>query len=87
MVDAIRDTQKLLGEVNYTPKQGNRDYARSLYVVKDVKKNEVITKENVKAIRPGFGLHPKHLPQILGKKFKDDYKKGHRVSWDIIEKP
>jgi pseudaminic acid synthase len=84
MVDAIRDTQKLLGEVNYTPKQGNRDYARSLYVVKDVKKNEVITKENVKAIRPGYGLHPKHLNEILGKKFKDNYKKGTRVAFDLI---
>jgi pseudaminic acid synthase len=84
MVDTIRDTQKLLGEVNYTPKQGNRDYARSLYVVKDVKKNEVITKENVKAIRPGYGLHPKHLNEILGKKFKDNYKKGTRVAFDLI---
>ena len=85
MVDTIRDTQKLLGEVNYTPKQGNRDYARSLYVVKDVKKNEVITKENVKAIRPGYGLHPKYLPQILGKKAKCNLQKGDRMKLEYLE--
>ena len=42
------------------------------------------TKENVKAIRPGYGLHPKHLNKILGKKFKDNYKKGTRVAFDLI---
>ena len=85
MVDAIRDTQKLLGEVNYTPKQGNRDYARSLYVVKDIKKGELFSEKNIKAIRPGLGLHPKYLPQILGKKAKCSLQKGDRMKLEYLE--
>ena len=84
MVDAIRDTQKLLGEISYTPKQGNRDYARSLYIIKDIKKGEKFTNENIKAIRPGFGLHPKYLPQILGKIASQDLKKGDRMKIEYI---
>jgi len=57
----------MMGEVNFNPKKG-RDFARSLYVVKDIKKGEKFTHKNIRAIRPGFGLHPKYLPQILGKK-------------------
>jgi pseudaminic acid synthase len=85
MVDAIRDTQKLLGEISYTPKQGNRDYARSLYIIKDIKKGEKFTNENIKAIRPGFGLHPKHLPQIFGKIALQDLKKGDRMKLSYID--
>jgi pseudaminic acid synthase len=83
MVKAIREVEKMLGSVNYKPKSG-RAFARSLYVVKDIKKGEKFTRENIKAIRPGFGLHPKFLPQILGKIACKDLKKGDRLRWEDI---
>ncbi|QCT93885.1 pseudaminic acid synthase [Caminibacter mediatlanticus TB-2] len=83
MVKAIRDTEKLLGEVNFTPKKG-REFARSLYVVKDIKKGEKFTPENIKAIRPGYGLHPKYLPKIIGKVACRDLEKGDRLRWEDI---
>ena len=83
MVEAVRDTEKLLGKIDYSlneKRKNNRRFARSLYVVKDIKKGEKFTSENVKSIRPGYGLHPKYLKQILGKKARKDYKKGDRLS-------
>jgi pseudaminic acid synthase len=53
-------------------------------VVKDIKKGEKFTNENIKAIRPGFGLHPKYLPQILGKKAVKDLKKGDRMKLEYF---
>jgi len=83
MVKAVRETEDMIGEVNFKPKSG-RQFARSLYVVKDIKKGESFTRENVKAIRPGFGLHPKHLPEILGKKACRDLSKGERLRWEDV---
>jgi len=83
MVKAIRETEEMTGEINFKPKSG-RQFARSLYVVKDIKKGEAFTRENVKAIRPGFGLHPKYLPKILGKKACRDLSKGERLRWEDI---
>lgn len=80
MTKAIRDTQKLIGNVDYEVNKKSRQFARSLYVVKDIKKGEKFTNENIRAIRPGFGMHPKHLPQILGKIATKDYEMGERFS-------
>lgn len=71
MVQAVRDTEKLLGKVDYTlneKRQHNRRFCRSLYVSKPIKKGEIFTEENVKSVRPSNGLHPKYLFEILGKK-------------------
>jgi N-acetylneuraminate synthase/pseudaminic acid synthase len=57
-----------------------------LFVVKDVKKGDKITKENVRSIRPGFGMHPKHYSEVLGKTLKQDLKKGIPLNWDLINK-
>ena len=54
----------------------NQDFSRSLFVVKDMKKGDIITEENVRSIRPGFGLHPKYFNRIIGKKIKNDLNKG-----------
>jgi len=70
----------MLGKVNYINKK-NRDFSRSLYIVKNIKKGEVLTEENVKSIRPGYGLHPKYLPEILGKKANKDLEKGDRLTF------
>lgn len=88
MVEAVRYTEKLIGEINYnlTNKQkAGRAFSRSLYIVKDVKKGEIISKDNIKSIRPGFGLHPKHYFTILGKKFNRDYTRGTRLEDDCYE--
>ena len=83
MVKAVRETEEMIGEVSFKPKRG-RQFARSLYVVKDIKKGETFTKDNVKSIRPGYGLHPKYLPEILGKKACKDLQKGDRLRWEDI---
>ena len=79
MVNSIRNVEKALGIVSYDlsdKMKANREFSRSLFVVKDMKKDEVISEENVRSIRPGFGLHPKYLNEILGKKVNKDLKKG-----------
>ena len=57
--------------------------SKALYIAKDVKKGDLVTIDNLKSVRPGYGMHPKNLPNLLGKKFKMDCKKGTRVS-DIL---
>ena len=79
MVKAVREAEKAVGQVSYvlTEKQiKGRDFSRSLYIVKDIKKGDVLTEENVRSIRPGFGLHPKLLPSIIGKKSPKSYTPG-----------
>ncbi|MDC0571662.1 pseudaminic acid synthase, partial [Flavobacteriaceae bacterium] len=83
MVKAVRGAHKAIGKVSYelTEKQKvGKQFSRSLYVSKDVKKGDVITKENVRSVRPGYGLHPKHSKDILGKTFKSDIEKGTALS-------
>jgi pseudaminic acid synthase len=82
LVDVIRDTEKLLGIVDYSldeKKQKQRRFSRSLYISKDIKKGEIFSLENIKSVRPGYGLHPKYLNEILGKTALEDYKFGDRV--------
>jgi len=88
MVKAIRDVEKALGKVSYelTEKiKKSREFSRSLFVVKDVRKGELLTEENVKSIRPGYGLPPKFLKEVLGKRARKDIKKGTPLQWDLIE--
>ncbi len=79
LVNKVRDTEKLLGKVSYEISEkvkNNRKFARSLFVVKDVKKGDVLSKENIRSIRPGYGLHPKYYNEILGKVFSKDIERG-----------
>ena len=88
MVKSVREAEKGVGEVNYnlTEKQiKGREFSRSLYFVEDIKKGENITNENVRSIRPGFGLHPKYLKSILGSKVLKDVSKGTRLEWKYVE--
>jgi len=81
MVKAIRDTEKLLGKIDYSmneKKKKSRQFARSLYVAKDIKKGEKFTEENIRSVRPGYGMHPKYLKDILGKTAQKDYEFGER---------
>jgi pseudaminic acid synthase len=88
MVKAVREAEKAIGLVDYnlTEKQAKgKDFSRSLYVVKDIKAGEVISEVNVRSIRPGFGLHPKHLKSILGKIAIKDLTVGDRIVKSDIE--
>ena len=76
MVQAVRDTEKALGMVDYTVNQQSRKFARSLYVVKDIKKGEKFTPENIRSIRPSNGLHTRYYEDILGKTAKCDLEFG-----------
>lgn len=79
MVDAVRKTEIALGAVSYVlteRMQKSREHSRSLFIVKDIKEGETFTNENVRSIRPGFGLHPKYLKDILDKKANKDLMKG-----------
>ncbi len=85
MVDAVRDTEKLLGKVTYdlSPKSlKSREFSRSLFVAEDVQEGEVLTTANVRSVRPGFGLAPKYLPEILGKQFVANMPKGTPLEWE-----
>ncbi len=83
MVQAIRDSEKLLGKVDYSmndKKIQSRQFARSLYVSQDIKKGDIFNKHNIRSVRPGYGMHPKHLKDILGKQASKDYFFGDRFS-------
>lgn len=88
MVDKIRDLEKALGKVTYelTDKQKkSREHSRSLFVVKDIKKGETFTDDNVKSIRPGFGLATKYIRNVIGKSARINIKKGTPMDWSLIE--
>jgi len=79
---------KALGQVDYGRKsseQGNVKFRRSLYVVKDLAAGDVITEEHIKSIRPGFGLAPKHLSELLGKRLKADVKRGQAMTQALFD--
>lgn len=87
MVKSIRNVEKAIGEVYYPTdpsKIKGREFSRSLYVAEDMKAGDVITEINVRSVRPGFGLHPKYLPEILGKVVNRNLVKGERFSLDMI---
>ena len=76
-----------LGKAYIGPTEAERSsitFRRSLYIVKDLKAGDILTKENVRAIRPGLGLPPKHLDQILGKKIKSSVKMGTALAWSLL---
>lgn len=87
MVKQVRLAEAAMGKVDYTlteKMKGSRTACRSLYVAEDVKAGDVVTEKNVRSVRPGYGLHPKYLPEILGKKFAKDCEKGERLCLDMI---
>jgi len=87
MVTALRKAEQMIGSVDYEmtdKKKKSRQFSRSLFIVKDVKSGDKISNENVRSIRPGFGMHPRHLSEIIGKKLKQDFEKGTPMNFDLI---
>lgn len=88
MIQAVRETERLLGRVSYemNPKKLNsRKFSRSLYVSKDIIKGEILTQDNIRSVRPGYGLHPKYLNEILGKKATQDIPFATPLKWEHIQ--
>lgn len=85
MVKAVRNTEKVLGKIDYTVNMHNRRSARSLFVIKDIKKGEKFTTENVRSIRPSNGLHPKYYEEILGKTANCDLKFGTPLEYKYVK--
>jgi pseudaminic acid synthase len=87
MVEAVRTTEKALGEIHFGVSERedrSRVFRRSLFVVRDLKKGEKFTGENVRSIRPGHGLHTRHLAEVLGKTAAQDIDRGTPLRWDLV---
>jgi pseudaminic acid synthase len=87
MVEAVRTAEKALGEVNFIvtgKEKASRAFRRSLFIVGDVKKGEAFTAANVRSIRPGHGLHPRYLAEVLGKRAAREIKRGTPLSWEFV---
>ena len=83
MVDSIRVVEKTLENIHYdgvNSESKSKKFRRSLFIVKDVKKGELFTEENIKSIRPSYGLHTRFYGEILGKKARFDLEKGTPLS-------
>ena len=88
MVKSVRIAESMMGKVDYEmteKKKNSRQFSRSLFIVEDVKSGDIITKGNVRSIRPGFGMHPKFLSEIIGGKFTQDFKRGTPLSREMVE--
>ena len=88
MVKTIRDVEQALGEVSYSlteKMKRSREFSRSLFIAEEIKQGESLTTENIRSVRPGYGLPPKHMKQVLGKKAKHNLKKGTPLDWDMFE--
>jgi pseudaminic acid synthase len=87
MVEAIRIAEKALGKVSYEiteQEAASRIFRRSLFVLKDMKRGDVFTEENIQSIRPGYGLHTRYVKEAIGRRAKVDIKEGTPVSWELI---
>lgn len=88
MVRHIHDTEMILGSENPEMSEKNKNsrrFSRSLYVAKDMKKGDLIDSSNVMSVRPGYGLHPKYMDQLIGKKVNQDIEKGTRFSMKFVD--
>jgi pseudaminic acid synthase len=87
MVEAVRIAEKALGQISYqvTEKEkASRVFRRSLFVVQDIEAGGVFSRENVRSIRPGCGLHTRHLEEVIGRRANRSIKKGTPLSWDLV---
>jgi len=87
MVQAIRTAEQALGRADHgigSAESRSRGFRRSLFVVRDVRRGEPFTSDNIRSIRPASGLAPKHLPAVLGRRATRDVARGTPLAWDIV---
>jgi len=90
MVEAIRVAEAAMGTVKYgvtRQEEASSVFRRSLFVVKNIKAGEKFSKQNIRSIRPGYGLHTRHLKNIAGKAARKDIDRGTPLSWDLVSDP
>lgn len=88
MVRSIRNVEKALGSVVYPSDPAavkGREFCRSLYIARDMKAGDVFTEDNVRSVRPGFGMHPRYLGEVIGRKITRDASLGDRLTKDMID--
>lgn len=88
MVTAIRATEAAIGRVDYPTDPSSvkgREFCRSLYVTADMKRGDILTAENLRSIRPGYGLHPKYVGELLGRAVNRDVERGEPMSFDFVD--
>jgi pseudaminic acid synthase len=87
MVEAVRTVERGLGTIHFGPSAGEESgkaFRRSLFVVQDVSEGALFTPDNIRSIRPGYGLHPRHLEEVLGKRAAKEIKRGTPLNWDSV---
>jgi len=88
LVKSVREVEKAMGKVQYElleTESANMVARRSLFVVQDIKRGDELTRENIRSIRPGYGLAPKFLPEVLGRQAKEDISRGTPLKRDLYE--
>lgn len=88
LVEESRKVRQAVGSVHYGPTEHERpslQYRRSLYIVQDLKAGDALTPENLRAIRPGLGLSPKHYAELLGRTVKTGVRRGTPMTWELVE--
>jgi len=85
MVNEIRNVERAIGNVSYQLTREDSLRRRSLFVTLDIEKGAYFTSDNIRSIRPGFGLHPIELNKIIGKKAKMNILKGTPLTWDLVQ--
>lgn len=88
MVEDIRNVELAIGKVSYGPSEQEKEnvsFRRSIFVVEDIEKGELLTEKNTRIIRPSFGLEPKYYSKVLSMSANTNISKGTPLSWDLIE--
>lgn len=88
MVEDVREAEKAMGRICYDiskEEKASRSLRKSIFVVKDIKQGETLSEENIRVIRPGYGLPPKYYEDLMGKKARKDVGKGTPLDWSVIE--
>lgn len=83
MVDSIREVEKAIGSVHY-PNETSKQFSRSLFVIKDINEGDIFTENNIRSIRPGYGVRPELIDSFLGKKANSNIKRGTPLTLDLI---
>lgn len=88
LVDGVRVAEQSLGRIQYGATgqaAANKKFGRSLFIAQDVAAGEALTPENLRAVRPGDGLHTRHYAELIGRKVRRDVKKGAPVDWSLLD--
>lgn len=87
MVRGVRQAEMIIGEVKYGTQDSEKPslvFRKSLFIVEDIEEGEVLTRKNTRCIRPGYGLHPRHLEEVIGRKVKSRIRRGTPLRWEVL---